>query len=417
VQAAVASGIPVIAIDPAARAPAKLLLSPGEDRLDRPIATDLAGAPLAGLSGLLRDIVAPPAGAAKRQGLADLYREQPGRRPRRFEYPLLLKMFAVNRVQVRSVATAPEESDPAPAPALAELWLRTQAIDAFGVYYGRLFRSRNASAFLLIIFAALFSAILSNLFNIFGIWIFGQLTVTGLVLLDAAIGGKRRWHERWLDYRLIAEWLRCLRFLHPLGLGLDRACGTAWRPKQSWAEWYVRRSERALGPPAGALRPAEFARVARWLADVEIAGQIDYHRRAFRQLGLLEQRLARVARVVLWVTPVAALIGIWAVSEWRERAQLIASLILFALPAVTGAFNGLRAEADLVRLAERSAAAAVALARLRRAIDAAAPTYDRIAVAAMRAAAIMAGELSDWRFVLERRRARARRPALGGQKR
>src|SRR5437588_2151605 len=67
VQAAVASGIPVIAIDPAARAPAKLLLGPGEDRLDRPIATDLAGAPLAGLTGLLRDIVAPPAGADKRQ--------------------------------------------------------------------------------------------------------------------------------------------------------------------------------------------------------------------------------------------------------------------------------------------------------------------------------------------------------------
>jgi hypothetical protein len=77
---------------------------------------------------------------------------------------------------------------------------------------------------------------------------------------------------------------------------------------------------------------------------------------------------------------------------------------------------GVRVEADLARLSERSAAAAVALARLRRAIDAAAPIYDRIAVAAMRAAAIMAGELSDWRFVLERCRARARRPALGLRK-
>ncbi|HEV2957292.1 MAG TPA: hypothetical protein VGX95_14330 [Xanthobacteraceae bacterium] len=429
VQAAIASGIPVIVIPlpfphrlagesgVGARAPAKLLLSPGEDQLDRPVATDLAGEPLDGLPGLLREIVAPPAGADKRQGLADLYREQPGRHPRRFEYPLLLKMFRVNRLQVRNVATAPHETYE-PAPPLAELRLRIQAIDEFGVYYGRLFRSSNASAFLLIIFAALFSAILSNLFlKIFGMWLFGQLIVTALVLLDAAIGSKRRWHERWLDYRLIAERLRCLRFLHPLGLGLDRACGAAWQPKQSWAEWYVRRSERAAGPPAGAMGPADFARLAHWLADVEIAGQFNYHRRAFRQLGLLEQRLAGVARIVLWVTPVAALIGVWAVDERHEQAQLIASLILFALPAVTSAFNGLRAEADLVRLAERSAAAAVALARLRRVIDAAAPTYDRVAVAAMRAAAIMAGELSDWRFVLERRRARSRRPALGGRKR
>jgi hypothetical protein len=431
VQTAIASGIPVIVIPllfppplagaagVGAPAAPKLLLSPDDDQLDQPIATDLAGAPLDGLPGLLRDIVAPPSGADKRQGLADLYREQSGRQPRRYEYPLLLKIFGVNRVPVRTVAAPLEQvSEAASSPALAELRLRTEAIDAFGVYYGRLFRSSNASAFLLIIFAALFSAILSNLFlDIFGIWIFGQLIVTALVLFDAAIGAKRRWHERWLDYRLIAERLRCMRFLHPLGLGLDRACGLAWRPKQSWAEWYVRRSERALGPPAGEMRSADLARAARWLADAEIAGQIDYHRRAFRQLGLLEQRLAGVARVVLWITPVAALIGAAAVAQWHDRAQLIASLILFALPAVTSAFNGVRAEADVVRLAERSGAAAVALARLRRAIDAAAPTYDRIAVAAMRAASIMAAELSDWRFVLERRRARARRPAMGGRKR
>ena len=80
-----------------------------------------------------------------------------------------------------------------------------------------------------------------------------------------------------------------------------------------------------------------------------------------------------------------------------------------------GACDKSRAEADLVRLTERSAAAAIALARLRRVIGAAAPTYDRIAVAALRAAAIMAAELSDWRFVLERRRARARRPRMGKQ--
>jgi hypothetical protein len=431
VQAAVSSGIPVIVIPltspppPAAQAgmgahvAPRLLLSPGDDQLEHPIATDLAGASLDGLPGLLRDIVAPPPRADKRQGLADLYREQPGHQPRRYEYPLLLKIFAVNRVQVRSVAAPPEETnEPPSSPALAELRLRTNAIDAFGVYYGRLFRSSNASAFLLIIFAAFFSAILSNLYpSIFGIWIFGQLIVTALVLFDAAIGAKRRWHERWLDYRLIAERLRCLRFLHPLGLGLDRAFGLAWRPKQSWAEWYVRRSERALGAPAGEMRPTDLARVARWLADAEIAGQINYHRRAFRQLGLLEQRLANAARIVLWITPVAALVGIAAVEHWQHEAQLIASLVLFALPAVTSAFNGLRAEADLVRLAERSAAAAIALARLRRAMDAAAPTYDRIAIAAMRAASIMAAELSDWRFVLERRRARSRPPALGGRKR
>ena len=421
VQAAVSSGIPVIVIPTpvaglgreAATSP-KLLLGPGDDQLEHPIATDLTGAPLEALPRLLRDIVAPPTGTDKRKGLADLYAEQPGRHPRRFEYPLLLKMFAVDRVRVRSVAARAEETSE-PAPAIAELRLRTEVIDALGIHYGRLFRSSNASAFLLIIFAALFSATLMILFNVFGIWIFGQMLVTGLVLLDAGVGAKRRWHERWLDYRLLAERLRCLRFLHPLGLGLDRATGLAWERKQSWVEWYVRRSERALGTPSGEMQPEHIAGAAQRLADVEIAGQIDYHRRAFRQLGLLEQRLAGVAQWSLWATTaMAALVGIVALVEWPlDPWRPLASLLLFALPAVTSAFAGVRAEADLVRLAERSAAAAVALARLRRVIGAAEPTYDRIAVAAMRAAAIMAAELSDWRFVLERRRARARRVALG----
>jgi hypothetical protein len=88
--------------------------------------------------------------------------------------------------------------------------------------------------------------------------------------------------------------------------------------------------------------------------------------------------------------------------SWRP----LALVLLFALPAATSAFQGLRAEADLARLAERSATAAIALARLRRLLDAASPTYDHVAVAATRAASIMGAELSDWRFVLERRRAR-----------
>src|SRR5262249_4390333 len=140
---------------------AKLLLSPGDDQLEQPIATDLTGTPLDGLPGLLRDIVAPPTAVDKRQRLADLYREAPSPPPRRYAYPLLLKIFAVSRVPVRTVASLEKISEPAAAPALAELQRRTNAIDAFGVYYGRLFRSSNASAFLLVIFAALFSAILS----------------------------------------------------------------------------------------------------------------------------------------------------------------------------------------------------------------------------------------------------------------
>jgi hypothetical protein len=154
---------------------------------------------------------------------------------------------------------------------------------------------------------------------------------------------------------------------------------------------------------------------------VEIGEQIDCHRGTFRQLRILERRLAAVARLTLRATiAVAAALGVFAYFgpelsgvSWRP----LALVLLFALPAATSAFQGLRAEADLARLAERSATAAIALARLRRLLGAASPTYDHVAVAATRAASIMGAELSDWRFVLERRRARARRPPVLGRSR
>jgi Protein of unknown function (DUF4231) len=437
VQSAVAWGIPVVAIDPACPACPTLLLGPGEDELEHPVATDLRRKPLDGdLTPLLQQIIAPPSGSDKRQGLGDLNGEQPGKWAARFEYPLLLKIFAVGAGRT-GMAEAPADGLPGPSDGatsevaaagggpgarLRALRQCAQLIDGFAGYYGRLFRSSNASAFLLIIFAALLSATLTVLFPaVFGVWVVGQMIVNGLVVIDATIASRRRWHERWLDYRLAAERLRCVGFLHPLGLGLDRVTGFDRRSGQSWVEWYVRRMERSLGTPARQLQPADVGRAARRLADVEIQEQIDYHRRTFRQLRILERRLAAVARVTLRATlAVAAALGVFAYFgpalsgvAWRP----LALVLLFALPAATSAFQGLRAEADLARLAERSATAAIALARLRRLIGAASPTYDHVAVAAMRAASIMGAELSDWRFVLERRRARARRPPVLGRSR
>ena len=87
----------------------------------------------------------------------------------------------------------------------------------------------------------------------------------------------------------------------------------------------------------------------------------------------------------------------------------IAILVFFVLPAMAAAFNGIRAAADLGLLAERSAMMAAALARLRRVILSTPMNYDGVAVAAVRSAGIMGDELGEWRFVLESRRARARR--------
>jgi hypothetical protein len=91
----------------------------------------------------------------------------------------------------------------------------------------------------------------------------------------------------------------------------------------------------------------------------------------------------------------------------------VAILLLVALPAATTAFNALRAEADLVRLVERSIGATVTLRRMASALRALQPSYDTVAVAAGRVAGMMGSELYDWRFVLESRQSRLRRRKRG----
>jgi hypothetical protein len=93
----------------------------------------------------------------------------------------------------------------------------------------------------------------------------------------------------------------------------------------------------------------------------------------------------------------------------RDTWKPIAIVVFSVLPAMAAAFNGIRAYADLVRLSERSAMMAAGLARLRRTIRSAPMNYDRVAAAAARLAGIMGDELTEWRFVLESRWARAYR--------
>jgi hypothetical protein len=73
---------------------------------------------------------------------------------------------------------------------------------------------------------------------------------------------------------------------------------------------------------------------------------------------------------------------------------------------MAAAFNGIRAAAELVLFAERSAVMVTALTRLRRIIRSTPMNYDRVAVAALRTAGLMSDELGEWSFMLENRQAR-----------
>jgi hypothetical protein len=93
---------------------------------------------------------------------------------------------------------------------------------------------------------------------------------------------------------------------------------------------------------------------------------------------------------------------------WRPYAIAL----LAALPSTMAALNGMRVEADLVRLVERSAQTVALLFRLSRSIAAAPRDYDHVSSNLQRFVSIVGSELAEWRFVIESRRSRGKRRPL-----
>ncbi len=82
-----------------------------------------------------------------------------------------------------------------------------------------------------------------------------ELVLVGSIVWLIRCGRKHQWHSRWMDYRLLAERIRELRFLagtggarpllrHPAFAGYLASYGN---PDPTWMAWLVRALERELG--------------------------------------------------------------------------------------------------------------------------------------------------------------------------
>jgi hypothetical protein len=432
VQEAVVKGIPIIVVDPQSPAAPAILAAAPVDDVEPPVASDLARRPLpADLTAFIHGIVSPPSRLAQRQALIDLVAETPQSAQWRFEYSLLLKTLARRPKAARKPSAAAAKparpADAAPSVALANakppeaIDRSRKTIDELAVQYGRKFRSSAVSQYLVVILGAWISGVIGLLIpSLSAATIAIQLLANGLVLGDAAFRARHRWQERWLDYRVVAERLRWLGFRRAFGLGGGRQIRSGLQREKSWIDWYTQRTAHALGPPQGKIDAASIAAAADQLSEIEIPDQIDYHRGTFRQLGLLERRLFFGAHAALVASlGVAVLLAIAAVRAGSLEAvgwKPFAIVLLAILPATMASLNGLRVDADLARLVERSAQTIARLFRVKRNIQAAPRDYDHVAGNMQRLASIMSGELEEWRFVIESRRSRSRRRRIKKKK-
>jgi hypothetical protein len=122
-----------------------------------------------------------------------------------------------------------------------------------------------------------------------------ELLAIIIILFMIYTGRRRRWHERWIDYRLVAELVRHLRLVAALGGGrpfpqIPAHYSTYGQPGSSWMSWYVRTVERDLGIPTVVV---DKKYLDECLTDLlkQMTGQLKYHQINAERSQLIENRL------------------------------------------------------------------------------------------------------------------------------
>ncbi len=418
-HAALEHGIPVVWVD--ARQPHAWRLLRHRTELPPAAATGRAEpdrpSDAAGLQQAIRDALqlpaeAQPGAAGRRQPspLRQFYDERVRPRTLAFVWPLFRDLVGGRSSRARPAAVTPvagPAADPA-GPTIAALEPYYDWVDRLSVRSADRYRSAFVLAFLLAALAVAMAllpvgASLDPHQPLATACSLVELAAIALILVIVFVGARSKWHERWIDYRLLAEMIRQLQVVAPLGGGRPHAQVPAhWssygHPQASWMGWYVRAIERALGGPDGVIDAERNAAHLRHLERI-LDAQRRFHDAASARAHRIEHRLHLLGIACLAATATSCVLHLW----------LHAAPLTFCcgfLPALGAAMAGIANQGEFRRITRRSRAMRDQLARLQAdaqgMLAAAGPGQQRSAAVGRlgrEIARLMITEVLDWRVV------------------
>jgi hypothetical protein len=300
-------------------------------------------------------------------------------------------------------------------------------------YYGNLYRSAFVLNYLfsaLAVFCAFIHYALEQLkWEGWSLVFIGAefllLVAIGVIYM---VGRKCRWHERWIDYRLLAEYLRQLFFLIPLGPGelssphLPKYM-SAGDPKTTWMYWHYLALRREIGLVGGEYSHTYLDSVRSFLNSKDgIRGQIDYHENNAVRMEKLDSRFVGFTKALFGVAVAAAIAGgilqvlvlTCLLPETMSHSMAILwftaaiAFLATASPTLGAALAGIRSQAEFERVKKRSRAMLHTLQRICNELDGRDQPQEEISLAALNltvaeAGQLMVDELLDWRIVFKDR--------------
>jgi hypothetical protein len=231
-----------------------------------------------------------------------------------------------------------------------------------------------------------------------------EFIVIVFIISMTGLGSYRRLHERWIEYRLLAEQLRDLIFLAPLGRTTPAFRIPAYAvhddPRNTWVSWHFRSIVRAAGMMSFRMDAAGMNWYREFLAN-ELADQTRYHERTAERSDKIGTRLHYLAAGLFVLTAIIVFVHIFdgRIGNWGTVASA-------AIPAFGAAIAGILGQAEFHRIRKRSGALEQGLAGLSQILKAEGGKTPRSLVLGQIAesmADVMTADVLDWRTVFRER--------------
>lgn len=218
-----------------------------------------------------------------------------------------------------------------------------------------------------------------------------------IIVGNTLVGNHLRWHERWIDYRVLAERLRLQRFLAPLG----RITSHTRRPahlsfselRGSWLAWYFRAVVRELGM-VGERYDAGYVEACRAvmlrLTGEKDSGQIGWHRSNAARFAAIEKHLEWAGLFLFIATGSAC-------AAHLIYHQPLLTLVTAALPAFGAALAAIAVHLQLDRIAKHSESMAEHLGKLAVYLKRQPAQSRKLGPPLEQIAQCMTSEVLDWR--------------------
>jgi hypothetical protein len=297
-------------------------------------------------------------------------------------------------------------------------WRDYQWADVRATHHAHSYRSAFTITYVFGALAVLLALVGSQLEHLPAkIAVASELVLTLVAMAVVVFAWRGRWHDLWLDERLLAERFRQLYILQPLALS---APGTRVQrgdddpefsqygsaPNELWATWLFRAHVRAIGMPKGSFGPAQLRQYREQLLAV-LREQASYHHANNETLHTLRHRL-HLWGLTFFVGTLGICLTHLLVPEDNAIAKMGAEGLLVvlagALPALASATAGIIGHGEFQRLARNSYSTHQRLTRLITDLEKSeSATSHSYAATADDAAQLMLSELLAWHVLISER--------------